>query len=70
MGKKGDMTDYVDISQYGLTPAHHVLLEGSTYKPERRSAMAQTLGPLTAVLAAYKSRDPYRNKWQSKEILS
>ncbi|CAG4958073.1 unnamed protein product [Parnassius apollo] len=25
--------------------------------------MAQTLGPLTAVLAAYKSRDPYRNKW-------
>ncbi|CAG4958057.1 unnamed protein product [Parnassius apollo] len=63
VGKKGNTTDYVDISQYGLTPAHHVLLEGSTYKPERRSAMAQTLGPLTAVLAAYKSREPYRNMW-------
>lgn len=63
VGKRGNTTDYVDIAQYGLTPAHHVLLEGSIYKPERRSAMAQTLGPLTAVLAAYKSRDPYRSKW-------
>ena len=63
VGKKGNTTDYVDVAQYGLRPAHHVLLEGSTYKPERRSAMAQTLGPLTAVLAAYKSKDPYRNKW-------
>ncbi|CAG4958061.1 unnamed protein product [Parnassius apollo] len=63
VGKKGNTTDYVDISQHGLTPAHHVPLEGSTYKAERRSAMAQTLGPLTAVLAAYKSRDPYSNKW-------
>lgn len=63
VGKRGNTTDYVDIAQYGLTPAHHVLLEGSIYKPERRSAMAQTLGPLTAVLAAYKSRDPYRAKW-------
>lgn len=61
--KRGNVIDYVDIAQYGLTPAHHVLLEGSTYKPERRSAMAQTLGPLTAVIAAYKSRDPYRCKW-------
>lgn len=63
VGKRGETTDYVDVSQYGLTPAHHVLLEGSTYKPERRSAMAQTVGPLTSLLAAYKSRDPYRNKW-------
>lgn len=53
----------MDVSQYGLTPAHHILLEGATYKPERRSAMAQTLGPLTAMIAAYKSRDPYRTKW-------
>ncbi|CAB3223631.1 unnamed protein product [Arctia plantaginis] len=63
VGKRGNTTDYVDVSQYGLTPAHHVLLEGSTYKPERRSAMAQTLGPLTALMAAYKSMDPYRAKW-------
>lgn len=63
IAKRNNTTDYIDISQYGLTPANHVLLEGSTYKPERRSAMAQTLGPLTAVLAAYKSKDPYRNKW-------
>lgn len=63
VGKRGSTTDYVDIAQYGLTPAHRVLLEGSTNKPERRSAMAQTLGPLTAVIAAYKSRDPYRAKW-------
>lgn len=63
VAKKGSTTDYVDVSQYGMTPAHHVLLEGSTYKPERRSAMAQTMGPMTAMIASYKSKDPYRSRW-------
>lgn len=63
IGKSGDTTNYIDVAQYGLTPAHHVLLEGSTHKPERRSAMVQSLGPLTAMLAAYKAKEPYRQKW-------
>lgn len=63
VSKTGDVTSSVDVSQYGITPAHHVLLEGSTYKPERRSAMAQTLGPLTALIVAYRSKEPYRQKW-------
>lgn len=56
VGKRGNFTDYMDVAQYGLTPARHILLEGSTYKPERRSAMAQTLGPLTAMIDAYIQR--------------
>lgn len=47
IAKRGEETDYVDLAQLGDNPAHHILLEGSKYKPERRSAMAHTLGPLT-----------------------
>lgn len=55
VSKRGDTTNYVDVSRYGIRPAHHILLEGATYKPERRAPMAQSLGPLTAPLCAYKT---------------
>lgn len=68
VAKRGDVTDYVDVSRFGIRPAHHILLEGATYKPERRAPMAQSLGPLTALLCSYKSAHPYKSKWTNAVI--
>jgi len=36
----------ISVSQYGLNNVHHPLLEGITVAPERKSGIAQSLGPL------------------------
>ncbi|KOB74833.1 Uncharacterized protein OBRU01_04679 [Operophtera brumata] len=46
------------VSKYGLNGAHHVLLEGCTFPPEKRSSMAQSVGPMTAFLCMVKSEGP------------
>lgn len=38
-----------NASKYGLNGSHHILLEGFTYPSERRSAMAQSMGPMTTL---------------------
>lgn len=35
-------------TKYGLSGAHHVLLEGTSFPPERRSSIVQSMGPMTA----------------------
>lgn len=62
VAKTGGQTDYVDLSQLGINLAHHILFEGSNYKPERRSVMTQTLSPLTAFVTCYRSQEPYKSK--------
>lgn len=42
--KDGTHTSF-QVSKYGLTGAHHILLEGSSFPPERRSSIVQSLGP-------------------------
>lgn len=44
------------VSKYGLSGAHHVLLEGASFPPERRSSIVQSLGPMTVALYAPKRR--------------
>lgn len=65
--KKKDGTSFnVSVSQYGFYPAHHIMLEGITLTPERKSGMAQSLGPLTALISLAKS-DPdnkYSKRWK------
>lgn len=53
----------LNISQYGLDGSHHTLLEGCTFPPEKRSSMAQSVGPMTALLCHIRSPDLYRQKW-------
>lgn len=45
-------------SKVWLNGAHHILLEGSTFPPEERSPMAQSMGPL-------RSEVTHREKWAS-----
>lgn len=51
------------VSKYGLSGAHHVLLEGTSFPPERRSSIVQSLGPMTAWLCMIRSEGIYRNKY-------
>lgn len=40
-----------------------MLLEGITFPPERRSAMVQTMGPLTILISLWKSKPDHRQKF-------
>lgn len=51
------------VSKYGLSGAHHVLLEGTSFPPERRSSIVQSLGPMTAWLCMLRSDGIYRRKY-------
>lgn len=66
MGKdeKGDPKG-TPISCLGLNGAHHILLEGITYAPEKKTAMAQSLGPLTVLIQMLRTKEAkYRKKWE------
>nr|QMP82198.1 nucleocapsid protein [Hemipteran orthomyxo-related virus OKIAV191] len=59
------ITNTIPISEFGLTQAHNVLLEGITYAPNLKSMMAQSLGPMTAlIMLARNSNGVYANKWE------
>lgn len=51
------------VSKYGLSGAHHVLLEGTSFPPERRSSIVQSLGAMTAWLCMLRSDGIYRKKY-------
>lgn len=52
------------VEKYGLNGSHYILLEGSTFAPEKRSSMAQSMGPMTALLCHIRTSHPlYRKKW-------
>lgn len=51
------------VTKYGLSGAHHVLLEGTSFPPERRSSIVQSLGPMTAWLCMIRSEGVYRRKY-------
>lgn len=64
--RKDGISYQVSVSQYGFYPAHHMLLEGISLTPEKKSGMAQSLGPLTSLIALSKS-DPeskYTKRWR------
>lgn len=53
----------IPAHKFGLNGAHHILMEGVTYPPERQSAMAQSLGPMTAFIKMLTTEGKYRDKW-------
>lgn len=52
------------VFKYGINGGHHILLEGCTYPPEKRSSMAQSLGPLTVLLCYIQADKMYEEKWK------
>ncbi|KAK9880152.1 hypothetical protein WA026_010022, partial [Henosepilachna vigintioctopunctata] len=63
IGRNGDSTQSFPVEKYGLNGSHHILLEGCTYPPEKRSSMAQSVGPMTAMLCHIRTEEKYRKKW-------
>lgn len=63
IAKESGKSKAVPTSRYGLNGSHHILLDGCTFPPERRSAMAQSLGPMTAFLLHVRTEEKYRAKW-------
>lgn len=61
--KRNNKSYATRVSSYGLQGMHHILLEGITYPPERRSSMAQGMGPMAAFFCMLRSKSPYREKW-------
>lgn len=70
VGKNENRIQSVRVNQYGLDGKHHLLLDGITYPPVKKSAMAQSVGPMTQLicLARVRGRPEYANKW--KQALS
>nr|QPL15318.1 nucleoprotein [Raphidiopteran orthomyxo-related virus OKIAV180] len=63
--KKSDsQTTAANVAQYGLEGCHHILLEGISFPPEKRSSMTQSLGPMTALLCYIRSETKYAEKWK------
>lgn len=46
--------------KYGFNESHHIILEGCTFPPEKRSAMAQSLEPATTILCYIKSEPRFK----------
>lgn len=68
IAKKADgKASYVSVSQYGFYPLHHINLEGISLPPEKKSGMAQSLGPLTCLISLAKgdAESKYTKRWKS-----
>ncbi|CAG4981850.1 unnamed protein product [Colias eurytheme] len=63
LGKIDDTQRFFPVSKYGLSGAHHVLLEGTSFPPERRSSIVQSIGPMTAWICMLRSEGIYRKKY-------
>jgi len=65
VGKDGDQMTVIDIHQFLLDASHQVLLDGITFPPSLKSAMAQSLGPMTQAIMLYRTRHQpqYADKW-------
>lgn len=72
VGKDGAQIREVAVSQYGLSAAHHIHLEGITYPPVKRAAMAQSIGPLSQLILVHQTRNEslYNKKWKEAAVRS
>lgn len=54
VGKKGDERQEVKTSEFGIGSKYHIFCEGISFPPEVRSSMAQSVGPITAIIGLVK----------------
>jgi hypothetical protein len=62
--RSDDGTKPLPVFKYGLYGSHHILLEGCTFPPEKRSSMVQSLGPMTILLCYLRLDGKYEEKWK------
>lgn len=64
--RSGGVESYIGTKSYGMTSAHHILLEGISFLPEKRSSMAQSLGPMTTAIMVAKNGNSvqFGQKWK------
>lgn len=55
------------VPDYGLSTIHHILLEGISFSPAKKSSMAHSLGPATKLLQQirYGAQPTYGSKWKT-----
>nr|AVR52565.1 NP [Photinus pyralis orthomyxo-like virus 1] len=63
--KENGVRSAFPVSSYGLEGSHHILLEGCTFPPEKRSSIVQSLGPMTVLLCYMKAEGKYASKWKT-----
>lgn len=65
--KDANSTRVTSTSYYGFYSVHHPLLEGISIPPEKKSGMAQLLGPLTSLICLARSDNDqrYSNRWRA-----
>lgn len=56
ISKTATETKAIKVSQYGLSTAHHCLLDGISFPPHKRSSLAQSIGPLTQLIMVHRSQ--------------
>nr|AYP67576.1 putative nucleocapsid [Old quarry swamp virus] len=61
--KVGQREEVIELKQYGIYGAHHPLCEGVSFPPEKKASMAQSMGPLTALLCYARAEKAYSAKW-------
>lgn len=66
ISKKNSIGSYVTTESYGMQSAHHILLEGISFPPEKRSVMTQSLGPMTTAIMVAKNGNnlQFGQKWK------
>lgn len=72
ISKTATETKAIKVSQYGLSPAHHCLLDGISFPPHKRSSLAQSIGPLTQLIMVHRSQSTpsYAGRWRKAALLS
>nr|QPF16741.1 nucleoprotein [Ganwon-do negev-like virus 1] len=51
------------VSEYGIPPEYRAFLHGLNFQPAVKTSMAQSVGPLTALIEFATSAEPYYVKW-------
>lgn len=72
ISKTATETRAIKVSQYGLSPAHHCLLDGISFPPHKRSSLAQSIGPLTQLIMMHRSQSTpsYAGRWRKAALRS
>lgn len=72
ISKSATETKAIKVSQYGLSPAHHCLLDGISFPPHKRSSLAQSIGPMTQLIMVHRSQSTpsYAGRWKKATMRS
>lgn len=72
ISKTATETRAIKVSQYGLSPAHHCLLDGISFPPHKRSSLAQSIGPMTQLIMVHRiqSTPSYAGRWKKAVLRS